>query len=175
MASSKPRNTAELDSSAVYGLPELHAEEIKSAELLANPGCYSTSIILALAPWIRAEFVDVRARHHLRLEVRRLRSREEPDGEDALCGSRRRFLRLQRFWTPAHGGSAGAARARWRIAAIYAASAADPARHPLHHLREAGQARDRRRSWSRRCASSMRASRGCGFSEPRVCRKSSFR
>ena len=49
----------ELASSAVYGLPELHAHEIKSATLLANPGCYSTSIILALAPWIRAEYVDV--------------------------------------------------------------------------------------------------------------------
>lgn len=48
-----------LDSSAVYGLPELHSSEIKNAQLLANPGCYSTSIILALAPWIRAGFVDV--------------------------------------------------------------------------------------------------------------------
>ncbi len=48
-----------LDSSAVYGLPELHSSEIKDAQLLANPGCYSTSIILALAPWIRAGFIDV--------------------------------------------------------------------------------------------------------------------
>jgi len=49
----------ELDSSAVYGLPELHREQVEDAALLANPGCYSTSIILALAPWIRAGFVDV--------------------------------------------------------------------------------------------------------------------
>jgi N-acetyl-gamma-glutamyl-phosphate reductase len=48
-----------LDSYAVYGLPELHSDEIKGASLLANPGCYSTSIILALAPWIRAGYVDV--------------------------------------------------------------------------------------------------------------------
>ena len=46
-------------SAAVYGLPELHADEIKHAALLANPGCYPTSIILALAPWIRAGYVDV--------------------------------------------------------------------------------------------------------------------
>jgi len=52
-------NDAALDSSAVYGLPELHSSEIAEAALLANPGCYSTSIILALAPWIRAGFVDV--------------------------------------------------------------------------------------------------------------------
>ena len=50
---------ADLDDSAVYGLPELHAAEIKDAALLANPGCYPTSIILALAPWICAGFVDV--------------------------------------------------------------------------------------------------------------------
>src|SRR5271165_388774 len=50
---------ADLDASAVYGLPELHAKEIRSAVLLANPGCYPTSIILALAPWIRAGFIDI--------------------------------------------------------------------------------------------------------------------
>jgi N-acetyl-gamma-glutamyl-phosphate reductase len=51
--------SSELDASAVYGLPELHADAIKDAGLLANPGCYSTSIILALAPWIRAGFLDL--------------------------------------------------------------------------------------------------------------------
>jgi len=50
---------ATLDETAVYGLPELHAEEIKTATLLANPGCYPTSIILALAPWMKAGYVDV--------------------------------------------------------------------------------------------------------------------
>jgi N-acetyl-gamma-glutamyl-phosphate reductase len=55
----KEEEQAELDKAAVYGLPELHSAEIKDAALLANPGCYSTSIILALAPWIRAGFVDL--------------------------------------------------------------------------------------------------------------------
>jgi N-acetyl-gamma-glutamyl-phosphate reductase len=55
----KEEEQAELDNAAVYGLPELHSDEIKEAALLANPGCYSTSIILALAPWVRAGFVDV--------------------------------------------------------------------------------------------------------------------
>jgi N-acetyl-gamma-glutamyl-phosphate reductase len=40
----------ELLSEAVFGLPELHAEEIKDARLVAVPGCYSTAAILALAP-----------------------------------------------------------------------------------------------------------------------------
>jgi N-acetyl-gamma-glutamyl-phosphate reductase len=35
---------------AVYGLPELYASDIKAAKLVANPGCYATSAILALRP-----------------------------------------------------------------------------------------------------------------------------
>jgi len=40
----------ELIDEAVYGLPELHREEIRAAELVAAPGCYPTAAILALAP-----------------------------------------------------------------------------------------------------------------------------
>ena len=42
---------------AVYGLPELHGDEIASASLVANPGCYSTSAILALAPAIKGDLI----------------------------------------------------------------------------------------------------------------------
>ncbi len=35
---------------AVYGLPELYGEKIRASRLVANPGCYPTSIVLALAP-----------------------------------------------------------------------------------------------------------------------------
>jgi N-acetyl-gamma-glutamyl-phosphate reductase len=38
---------------AVFGLPELHAENIAQASLVANPGCYSTGAILALAPAVK--------------------------------------------------------------------------------------------------------------------------
>ena len=43
---------------AVYGIPELHREQIASASLVANPGCYSTCAILALAPAIKAGLID---------------------------------------------------------------------------------------------------------------------
>lgn len=43
---------------AVYGLPELHREAIQGAGLVANPGCYATSVILALAPLVKAGLVD---------------------------------------------------------------------------------------------------------------------
>lgn len=44
-----PRNLAH----AVYGLPELNREKIRAARLTANPGCYPTCSILALAPFVR--------------------------------------------------------------------------------------------------------------------------
>jgi N-acetyl-gamma-glutamyl-phosphate reductase len=44
---------------AVYGLPELHRKEIAGASLVANPGCYATSIILALKPLVAAGLVDL--------------------------------------------------------------------------------------------------------------------
>jgi N-acetyl-gamma-glutamyl-phosphate reductase len=44
---------------AVYGLPELHRAEIAGARLVANPGCFATSIILALKPLVAAGIVDL--------------------------------------------------------------------------------------------------------------------
>ena len=54
------QTAATLTERAVYGLPELkpNAERIPSASLVANPGCYATSIILALAPLLAAGIVD---------------------------------------------------------------------------------------------------------------------
>ena len=52
------QTAAELMERAVYGLPELNADQIPSAALVANPGCYATSIILALAPLLSAGIVD---------------------------------------------------------------------------------------------------------------------
>lgn len=43
---------------AVYGLPELYGDEIPSARLIANPGCYPTSAILGLAPLLSGDYVE---------------------------------------------------------------------------------------------------------------------
>jgi N-acetyl-gamma-glutamyl-phosphate reductase len=42
---------------AVYGLPELYRDQIKTARLVANPGCYPTGAILAIAPAVKAELI----------------------------------------------------------------------------------------------------------------------
>ncbi len=49
---------AELVKKAVYGLPELYREQIAGADLIANPGCYPTSIILGLAPLLKAGIIE---------------------------------------------------------------------------------------------------------------------
>lgn len=43
---------------AAYGLPELFRNHIRNAQLVANPGCYPTSAILALAPLLKKEIID---------------------------------------------------------------------------------------------------------------------
>ncbi|MCX7822538.1 MAG: N-acetyl-gamma-glutamyl-phosphate reductase [Syntrophobacterales bacterium] len=44
---------------SVYGLPELYRGAIKRADLVANPGCYPTSIILALAPLLKYAMIEL--------------------------------------------------------------------------------------------------------------------
>ncbi|HUV21340.1 MAG TPA: N-acetyl-gamma-glutamyl-phosphate reductase [Gammaproteobacteria bacterium] len=46
---------------AVYGLPELNREKIRGARLVANPGCYPTSVILALLPLLANRLIDPRS------------------------------------------------------------------------------------------------------------------
>jgi N-acetyl-gamma-glutamyl-phosphate reductase len=48
----------ELVASAVYGLPELHREQLKTARLIATPGCYVTAASLALQPLVKAGAID---------------------------------------------------------------------------------------------------------------------
>jgi len=43
---------------SVYGIPELYRDAIAAARLVANPGCYPTSVILGLAPLLKADWID---------------------------------------------------------------------------------------------------------------------
>ncbi len=55
----KPHTAVQWLGEAVYGLPELNRERIASARLCANPGCYPTSAILALAPLVSRRLVKL--------------------------------------------------------------------------------------------------------------------
>ena len=52
-----PAPARELLEEAVYGLPELYAQALPGARLVANPGCYATSVILGLRPLVEAGWV----------------------------------------------------------------------------------------------------------------------
>jgi len=54
----EPHLNPELLGEAVYGLPEVRREEIASARLVANPGCYPTSVILGLMPLLKERLID---------------------------------------------------------------------------------------------------------------------
>lgn len=49
----------DLVASAVYGLPEINREKVKSADLVACPGCYPTSVMLGFLPLLEAGLVDL--------------------------------------------------------------------------------------------------------------------
>jgi N-acetyl-gamma-glutamyl-phosphate reductase len=49
----------QIQSKSVYGSPELHRQCIRDAQLVANPGCYATSIILGLKPLVASGWVDL--------------------------------------------------------------------------------------------------------------------
>ncbi len=53
----QPHPAPELLAQAVYGLPELNAERLREAKLVANPGCYPAASILALAPAVAAGII----------------------------------------------------------------------------------------------------------------------
>ncbi len=54
----QPHSSPELLAESVYGLPELHRDEIKKTRLVGNPGCYTTCSILGLAPLLAAGVIE---------------------------------------------------------------------------------------------------------------------
>lgn len=51
----------ELLAQSVYGMPEIYRETLRSAQLVASPGCYPTSIILPLVPLVKNRLLDPRS------------------------------------------------------------------------------------------------------------------
>lgn len=53
-----PHSCTDLLAQSVYGLPELYAEDIASAQVIGNPGCYPTTVLLGLAPLLEQGWID---------------------------------------------------------------------------------------------------------------------
>ncbi|KAF9600611.1 hypothetical protein IFM89_011140 [Coptis chinensis] len=56
----QPHRAPDLQKEALYGLTEVLRDEIRNARLVANPGCYPTSIQIPLVPLIKANLIDLR-------------------------------------------------------------------------------------------------------------------
>lgn len=56
-----PHSCPAILSEAVYGIPELYREQIKSAQVIGNPGCYPTTVLLGLAPLLELGLIDFSA------------------------------------------------------------------------------------------------------------------
>ncbi|MED6138843.1 hypothetical protein PIB30_078269 [Stylosanthes scabra] len=56
----QPHRAPELQKEAIYGLTEVLREEIQNARLVANPGCYPTSIQIPLVPLIKAKLIEIK-------------------------------------------------------------------------------------------------------------------
>lgn len=53
-----PHSCPDILQKAVYGIPELYRDKIKSAKVIGNPGCYPTTVLLGLAPLIEQNLID---------------------------------------------------------------------------------------------------------------------
>lgn len=56
-----PHSCADVLKDAVYGIPELYRDKIKSAKVIGNPGCYPTTVLLGLAPLLEQGLIDFSA------------------------------------------------------------------------------------------------------------------
>ena len=56
-----PHSCPDILSNAVYGIPELNRKQIKSAQVIGNPGCYPTTVLLGLAPLLEQGLIDFSA------------------------------------------------------------------------------------------------------------------
>lgn len=56
-----PHSCPDILQASVYGIPELNREQIKQADVIANPGCYPTTILLGLMPLLEKSLVDFTA------------------------------------------------------------------------------------------------------------------
>lgn len=56
-----PHSCPDVLKNAVYGIPELNRSQIKTANVIANPGCYPTTVLLGLAPLLEKKLIDFSA------------------------------------------------------------------------------------------------------------------
>ena len=159
----------------VYGLTELAGGAVAGARLVANPGCYPTATLLALAPLAARRPPGSGQRHHRRREIGRVGRRQDAVRANAFLRGPRQPGGVRRVRPPPRRRNRAGHRRRDPRSApdhFRAASRAARSRHPVDDLRAPGARHDRRRRWRRSTSRPTRRRRSSGSSDRR-CRKSS--
>ena len=149
----------ELLGTFVYGLPELNREEIKQAKYVASPGCFATTIELALLPLARAGLLDgasVEVAGHHRLVGHRHRA-ERGHAPPGARGNLQTYKPLEHQHVPEIVQTLGDARREGRRAPLRSGLRAALARHLRDVLRRAAR-HGRQRRGSPRCTTRRYAS-----------------
>ena len=106
------RRPGTLPSGIAYGLTEHERDSVRSARLVANPGCYPTTALMPLKPLARCRSSRSRRGRHRRREVGRVRRRQDAVGAHALFRVSRQHVGVRRLRTPPRGGNRDRALAR---------------------------------------------------------------
>ena len=105
--------THRMPDGVAYGLTEREREAVAAARLVANPGCYPTAALLALAPLVSAGILTRRRRHHRRRQVGRVRRGQDALGTDAFFRVPRQPLGVRGVQPPARRRDRAGDRWRW--------------------------------------------------------------
>ena len=136
--------THRLPAGVAYGLTERERGAVARAQLVANPGCYPTATLLALAPLASAGRLLARRRHHRRRQVGRVGRGQNAVGADALLRGARQHGGVRRLQSPPRRRNRAGRRTRGHL---HAASGAARPRHSVDDLRRASRrARPKKRS-----------------------------
>ena len=131
---------------AAFGLPEFYRRQIRTAQLVANPGCYPTASILGIAPFVTRKLVEP-ADLIVSAASGVSGAGKEAKPEHPLPRAERDVRGLRRRHAPAHDRdptNAGGPGGRGTQPDLRAAPGADAPRHPGNHLPEAPAGDDRR-------------------------------
>ena len=126
---------AELTAKAVYGLPELHGDSIPDAALVANPGCYATSVILGGSPIAESGDCGPAAGNYFRLQVWRVGRGQGAKRTYSLCLGCRQPVCILRIRSSPCGRNARAVESGYERIDFHPALASDSARNSFDHLR----------------------------------------
>src|SRR6267154_2561379 len=130
-------------SEAVYGIPELYSSEIAKARLVANPGCYATSVILALRPLTQKNLLAPGAGVVCDCKSGASGAGKDPRRDLHFVEVDENF-KAWPFHSPSHAGNSRTHWSRRITAYFFHPSAAAFARHSFYHLRHSRRIANRR-------------------------------